>query len=95
MLMTPDNVLGLGMSLVLIGLIFYFSPRILKRHFTLCDAARQVMKQEASLLGQTDRLARLQNDEKGIARIPLYGKFFVGIGTVIFAIGFCYALYNK
>jgi hypothetical protein len=52
------NVIAIGMSLIFIGLIIYFSPRILKEHLALCDATRQAKKNEAQALGQTDRHAR-------------------------------------
>ena len=82
-LLTINNAITIGMGLILVGLIFYFLPRLLKQEYALNDAVRQAMKQEAQALGQTDRLARLQSEEKGIARIPVYGGCFIAIGSII------------
>lgn len=69
-LMTSDNAINLGMSMILIGVLINFMPRILGKHFETCDQVRQSLKNEAQQLGQAERYKRLTAEEKGISRLP-------------------------
>jgi len=73
----------LGVSLVFVGIIYYFSPRILRGHFEACNDARQALKQEVLQLGQDERHKRLTAEEKGISRIPMYSKALIAVGLGI------------
>lgn len=83
--MTSENAVMLGVSLILIGIIYYFSPRILRGHFEACTQARQALKQEALQLGQDKRYKQLTAEEKGISRIPMYSKALMvaGLGIIM------------
>jgi hypothetical protein len=87
-LMTSENAVMLGVSLTFVGIIYYFSPRILGGHFEACNQARQTLKQEALQLGQDERYKRLTAEEKGISRIPMYSKALMaaGLGIVVMAL---------
>ena len=83
--MTSENAMNLGMPLILIGIIINFTPRILRGHFETCDQVRQSMKNEAQQLGQDERYNRLMAEEKGISRLPMYGRAMMVVGVGITA----------
>jgi len=93
-LITSENAVVLGVSLVSVGSIYYFSPRILTRHFEACNQARQVLKQEALQLGQGERYKRLAAEEKGISRIPMYSKAMMAAGLGIIVVGLIWSALN-
>lgn len=79
-LMTSENAVNLGGGFLLIGIIITFTPRILRGHFEACDQARKALKNEAQQLGQDDRYNRLTAEEKGISKMPMYGKAMMATG---------------
>jgi hypothetical protein len=79
-LMTSENALIVGSNLIIIGIIFFFTPKILKGHYEACDQTRQTLKQEALQLGQTDRYKRLTAEGKSISKIPTYSKAMIITG---------------
>jgi hypothetical protein len=82
-LMTRDNAITLGVSLFFIGIIIYFIPRILRGHIEVFDQVRQSLKNEAQQFGHVERYNRLTSEEKGISKIPMYGKAMMVTGVVI------------
>ena len=82
-LLTGENAVTLGVGLFLVGIIYYFSPRILGQHVEACNGARRALKQEALQLGQNDRFNRLTKEEKGISKLPLYSKTMMATGLCI------------
>lgn len=92
-LLTSENAVMLGTSLILIGIIYYLSPRILRGHFEACNEARQALKQEARQLGQNESYKRLTAEEKGISKIPIYSKALMAAGLgIILAVVICRAM---
>lgn len=84
--MTSGNALMVGSHLILIGIIIFFTPQILKGHFEACDQTRQTLKQEALQLGQSERFKRLTAEEKGISKIPTYSKTMIITGLAIIVV---------
>lgn len=82
-LMTSGNALMVGSNFIIIGIIIYFTPQILKGHFEACDQTRQALRQEALQLGQSERFKRLTEEGKGISKIPTYSKAMIVTGLVI------------
>jgi len=75
----------LGAGLLFLGLSYYISPLILKQHFERCDDVRQILKQEASQLGQDKRLKQITEQEKSLSRMPMYSKLMMatGVGIIV------------
>jgi hypothetical protein len=87
-LMTTENAMMLGVSLILVGGIYHFSPWMIRGHLEACNQSRESLKKEAMQLGQTERFNRLTSEEKGISRIPFYSKALMatGFGIIVAAL---------
>lgn len=82
-LLTVENGMIFGISLIAVGGIYYISPRVMRRHVDACNEMRQVLKQEALQLDETERYNRLLKEEKSISRIPVYSKMLMFSGLAI------------
>jgi hypothetical protein len=78
-LMTRDNAMLVGISLLALGLIWYLTPRLLLKSYD----AREMIKQQAQQLGLVDELARIKKTENAARRLSFYSKALIVTGIII------------